>query len=175
MSIKHMNGVTCILTCDSRCTHHKSQKPLRSCRYSTEQHCQVCETFIEWDRIFCPCCGHKTRRRNRECKTKLHSNVLISCKKANLVCNSIATGVDHTGSKSNIKDSDGQTSYKEALIHEHDLSVIAENKKYIVCCLTCNVCFCRLSGKVLDYAQIHKARLETRKQKKTTQRTKELY
>jgi hypothetical protein len=168
MSIKHMNDVTCILSCDDRCTRHKAQIPLRSNRYSTGQkHCQVCETFIEWDGIFCPCCGHKlrTRRRNRECKIELDSTVLSS-KKANLVCNSIAACVDHTR-KSNYEVPDGQTSCEKALIHEHDLSVcVAENKNYIVRCLACNVCFCGLCGKALNYPQIHTDGLETRKQKK---------
>jgi hypothetical protein len=48
--------------------------------------------------------------------------------KANLVCNSIATCVDNTRAKSNIKDPDVWASYKKALMHEHDLSVIADNK-----------------------------------------------
>lgn len=157
MSIKHLNGVTCILSFDGRCTRHKTQIRLRSDRYSTGQkHCKVCETFIEWDGTFRPFCGHKlkTRRRNRECKIELDSTELSS-KKANLVCNSIGACVDHTRSKSNFEVPDGQTSYENPLIHEHDLSVIAENKNYIVRCLTCNVCFCGLCGKALNYPRIH--------------------
>ncbi len=159
MSIKHTNGVTCVLSCDGRCAmRHKAQKPLGSGRYSTGQkHCQVCETFIECDGIFCPCCEHKlrTRRTNRECKTtKFDSTVLIYSEKANLVCNSTARCVDHRRSKSNIKDPVVQGSYEKALMHEHDLSVIADNKN-IARCLTCNVYFCGLCGKALGYAQIY--------------------
>jgi hypothetical protein len=45
-------------------------------------------------------------------------------------------------------------------MHEHDLSVIADNKN-IVRRLTCNVYFCGLCGEVLDYAQIQTDRHKT--------------
>lgn len=139
------------LCCDGRCTRHKDQR----LRYSTGQkHYQLCETSIERDGIFCPRCGHKlTRRRNRECNIGLDSTVLSS-ENAHLVCNSIDACVDHTGPKSNLKAPDGHASYEKALIHEHDLTVIAESKNYIVRCLTCNVRFCGLCGKALN-PQIH--------------------
>jgi hypothetical protein len=72
MSIKRMNGVTCVLSCDGRSKRHNAQKPVRSGGYSTGQkHCQDYWTFIDQDWIFCPCCEQKlkTRRRNIECKS----------------------------------------------------------------------------------------------------------
>jgi predicted amidophosphoribosyltransferase len=40
---------------------------------SGQKRCQVCELFIKWDGLFCPCCGYKlrTRPRNFNLKTKL--------------------------------------------------------------------------------------------------------
>lgn len=34
--------------------------------------CQVCEIFIKYDGLFCPCCGNRLRTRphNRLCKEK---------------------------------------------------------------------------------------------------------
>ncbi|MGA9154527.1 MAG: hypothetical protein WBZ36_28410 [Candidatus Nitrosopolaris sp.] len=105
-------------------------------------------------------------------RSQLDSTVLSS-KKANLVCNSIAACVDHTR-KSNYEVPDGQTSCEKALIHEHDLSVcVAENKNYIVRCLTCNVCFCGLCGKALNYPQILQMDLKRENKKKDNSKERE--
>ena len=97
---------------------HKTQKPLR--RYSHGQkHCQICETFIEWDGTFCPCCGQKLRTRE-----------YISSEKTNLASNSIAKLVDHTKSKSNIEEPDVQTSYAKTLIHGHDFLCHCRYREY---------------------------------------------
>ncbi|MGB6532199.1 MAG: hypothetical protein WBF33_29185, partial [Candidatus Nitrosopolaris sp.] len=52
------------------------RKPVSLGRYATGQkRCQVCEVFLEWDGLFCPCCGNRlrTKPRNMKYKTKLDS------------------------------------------------------------------------------------------------------
>ena len=46
-------------------------KPVGTGRYSTGQkRCQVCEIFVKWDGLFCPCCGYRLRTRPRNLKYK---------------------------------------------------------------------------------------------------------
>ena len=50
------------MVCKGTCIRHKAPKPFGSGRYATGQkRCQICEIFIKWDGIFCPCCGYKLR------------------------------------------------------------------------------------------------------------------
>ncbi|MGA9149074.1 MAG: hypothetical protein WBZ36_00745 [Candidatus Nitrosopolaris sp.] len=59
------------MTCKGICIRHKAQKPLGTGRYSTGQkRCQVCELYLRWDGIFCPCCGYRLRTRPRNLKYK---------------------------------------------------------------------------------------------------------
>ena len=59
------------MTCKGICIRHKAQKPVRSGRYATGQkRCQVCEIFLKWDGIWCPCCGYRVRTRPRGQKFK---------------------------------------------------------------------------------------------------------
>jgi predicted amidophosphoribosyltransferase len=57
-----------IMTCKGICIRHKA---LRSHhhngnRYSTGQkRCQVCQIFLKWDGLWCPCCGYRLRMRPR--------------------------------------------------------------------------------------------------------------
>ena len=54
------------MTCKGICSPHKA-----SYRYATgNKRCQVCEIFIKWDGIFCPCCGYKLRIGPRSFKFK---------------------------------------------------------------------------------------------------------
>ena len=49
--------------------HHKALE-----RYAIgSKRCQICEIFIKWDAIFCPCCGYRVRNgpRNMKFKAKL--------------------------------------------------------------------------------------------------------
>jgi hypothetical protein len=65
------------MTCKGICIRHKAQKPVGSGRYATGQkRCQVCEVFIKWDLLWCPCCGYKlrTRPRNIKYRAKLRAN-----------------------------------------------------------------------------------------------------
>jgi hypothetical protein len=54
------------MTCKGICMRHKA-----SCRYATgNKRCQVCEIFIKWDALFCPCCGYRLRNGPRSMKFK---------------------------------------------------------------------------------------------------------
>ena len=45
---------------------HKNQ---RLGRYATGQlRCQVCDIFMIWESLFCPCCGYRLRPRPRKMK-----------------------------------------------------------------------------------------------------------
>src|SRR5690348_14813223 len=59
------------MTCKGICVRHKAQKPVGSGRYvSGQKRCQICEIFIKWDGLWCPCCGYKLRTRPRNIKFK---------------------------------------------------------------------------------------------------------
>ncbi len=60
------------MTCKGICIKHRAQKPPPAIsRYATGQkRCQVCELFIKWEGIFCPCCGCRLRTRPRNLKYK---------------------------------------------------------------------------------------------------------
>ena len=59
------------MTCKGICIRHKAQKPVGSGRYVIGQkRCQVCEIFIKWGGLWCPCCGYRLRTRPRNLKYK---------------------------------------------------------------------------------------------------------
>ena len=59
------------MTCNGICVRHKAMKPIGIGRYSTGQkRCQVCEIFLKWDGLWCPCCGYRLRTRPRNSKFK---------------------------------------------------------------------------------------------------------
>ena len=50
---------------------HKAYKPYCSVRYAAGQKCcQICEIFIKWDGLWCPCCGCRLRMGPRLFKHK---------------------------------------------------------------------------------------------------------
>lgn len=68
------------MTCKGICIRHKAQKPAKLGRYAAGQkRCQVCEIFIKWEGIWCPCCGYRVRTRPRtghfKDKLKILSNI----------------------------------------------------------------------------------------------------
>ena len=68
------------MTCKGICIRHKAQKLVGSGRYASGQkRCQICEIFIKWDGLWCPCCGYRlrTRPRNLEYKAKLRARESI--------------------------------------------------------------------------------------------------
>ena len=75
------------MTCKGRCIRHKAQKPVGSGRYSMGQkRCQICELFIKWDGLWCPCCGYRlrTKPRNLKYKAKLKARKEIEKAKISL-------------------------------------------------------------------------------------------
>ena len=59
------------MVCKGICVRHKAIKPGATGRYSTGQkRCQMCEIFIKWDGLWCPCCGYRLRTRPRNSKFK---------------------------------------------------------------------------------------------------------
>lgn len=67
-----------IMTCKGICTRYKAQKPVGTGRYASGQRrCQICEIFIKWEGLWCPCCGYRlrTKPRNLKYKAKLRARV----------------------------------------------------------------------------------------------------
>ncbi len=66
------------MTCKGICVRYKAQKPVGVGRYATGQkRCQICELFIKWDGLWCPCCGYRlrTKPRNLKYKAKLRAKM----------------------------------------------------------------------------------------------------
>jgi hypothetical protein len=67
------NDATIIMTCKGICIRHKALRSRHhnGNRYSTGQkRCQVCEIFLKWDGLWCPCCGYRLRTKPRSLKYK---------------------------------------------------------------------------------------------------------
>ena len=59
------------MICKGVCICHKACKLLGSGRYAAGQkRCQICEIFIKWDGLWCPCCGCRLRMGPRLFKHK---------------------------------------------------------------------------------------------------------
>ncbi|MDQ3902888.1 MAG: hypothetical protein M3247_04425, partial [Thermoproteota archaeon] len=59
------------MTCKGICTRHKAIKPRGAGRYATGQkRCQICNIFIKWEGLYCPCCGYRVRSKPRHLKYK---------------------------------------------------------------------------------------------------------
>ena len=59
------------MVCKGVCIRHKAYGPISYGRYAMGQkRCQICEIFIKWDGIFCPCCGCRLRTGPRLFKDK---------------------------------------------------------------------------------------------------------
>ena len=72
------------MTCKGICVRHKAQKPVGSGRYASGQkRCQICEIFIKWDGLWCPCCGYRlrTKPRNLKYKAKLRAKTIMQATK----------------------------------------------------------------------------------------------
>jgi hypothetical protein len=52
------------MACKDICLRYRAPRPIGTGRYFTGQkRCQVCNTFIVWDELWCPCCGFRLRTR----------------------------------------------------------------------------------------------------------------
>src|SRR5215831_16177866 len=59
------------MACKGICVRHQTQKPFRTGRYSIGQkRCQLCDIFLKWDGLWCPCCGIRLRTKPRNLKYK---------------------------------------------------------------------------------------------------------
>ncbi|ABK76941.1 hypothetical protein CENSYa_0304 [Cenarchaeum symbiosum A] len=59
------------MSCKGICLRYKAKKPVSGGRYENGQkRCQMCDIFINWDGIHCPCCGYRTRGVPRNVKWK---------------------------------------------------------------------------------------------------------
>ena len=68
---RKLSGFFLPMTCKGICLRHKAQKPVGSGRYASGQkRCQICEIFIKWDGLWCPCCGYRLRTKPRNLKYK---------------------------------------------------------------------------------------------------------
>jgi len=74
-----VNSITITkMTCKGICVRYKAQKPVGTGRYASGQRrCQICEIFIKWEGLWCPCCGYRlrTKPRNLKYKAKLRARV----------------------------------------------------------------------------------------------------
>ncbi len=62
------------MSCKGTCPQYKAKKPVGIGRYASGQkRCQICELFMHWDGLWCPCCGYRLRGhpRNVTYKEKL--------------------------------------------------------------------------------------------------------
>jgi len=74
------------MVCKGTCVRHKAMKPRNPVisRYSTGQkRCQICETFLIWDGLWCPCCGYRLRTGPRNSKFKAQLRASNGTDKAN--------------------------------------------------------------------------------------------
>jgi hypothetical protein len=54
------------MTCKGICIKYRAKKPQRGSRYASGQkRCQICDIFINYPSLFCPCCGYRMRTRPR--------------------------------------------------------------------------------------------------------------
>lgn len=58
------------MVCKGICTRHRAVKPHGSRYVSGQKRCQLCAIFIEWDGLWCPCCGYRLRTKPRNAKYK---------------------------------------------------------------------------------------------------------
>jgi len=66
------------ISCNSICHRYKATKPGNMGRYAIGQkRCNVCEIFLNWDGISCPCCGMMLRTRPRSIKVKTGTKKML--------------------------------------------------------------------------------------------------
>ena len=62
-----------ILACRGFCVKYKVDRPTDGLRYvAGQKRCNPCSVFIEWDGLFCPCCGSKLRIKPKTSLQKRH-------------------------------------------------------------------------------------------------------
>jgi hypothetical protein len=57
--------------CKGLCTRYKATKPKSGSRYGAGQKgCSSCNVFLNWQGLFCPCCGIRLRLKPKTKKQK---------------------------------------------------------------------------------------------------------
>jgi hypothetical protein len=63
------------MTCKGICIRHKAALNLYA---NGQKRCQICQLFIKWNGLSCPCCGCRLRTRPRKLKTRLQQEEKIN-------------------------------------------------------------------------------------------------
>ena len=59
------------MVCKGICIRYKASRPKSGMRYNSGQRrCQVCEIYINWQGLWCPCCNYRLRIGPRNSKNK---------------------------------------------------------------------------------------------------------
>lgn len=90
------------MTCKGICSRYKAQKPVGTGRYASGQRrCQICEIFIKWEGLWCPCCGYRlrTKPRNLKYKAKLRARVEAEAQEAIAVQPNVEVAEEVTATK----------------------------------------------------------------------------
>jgi len=68
------------MCCKGICSKYKSKVRRDKGIYKRGyKRCQLCNIFLKWDGLFCPCCNHRLRNkpRNPKCKDRLNKELKI--------------------------------------------------------------------------------------------------
>ena len=66
------------MVCKGICHRYKAKWYAREYRYANGQkRCNVCEIFLNWTGISCPCCGMMLRTRPRSIKVKTSTKKML--------------------------------------------------------------------------------------------------
>ncbi len=120
------------MTCKGICVRYKAQKPVGTGRYASGQRrCQICEIFIKWEGLWCPCCGYRlrTKPRNLKYKAKLRARVEADSLEAKAAADSKSVEIEvAVKAKAKSKKSKSKTTKKEKTpcIHCEKLFVYAD-------------------------------------------------
>ncbi len=70
------------MSCKGVCTKHKAQKTNGINRYVEGQKmCSICEIFMYWEGIHCPCCNYTLRTRPRNTKNRRQLQMILLVKR----------------------------------------------------------------------------------------------
>ncbi len=106
------------MTCKGICVRYKAQKPVGTGRYASGQRrCQICEIFIKWEGLWCPCCGYRlrTKPRNLKYKAKLRARVEADSIEAKAVAKTQSEEIEVVAVKAKLK---AKTKKSKATIKE---------------------------------------------------------
>lgn len=77
------------MACKGICIRYKATKPsgggkTQKGRYASGQRrCQMCEIYMKWEGLWCPCCGYRLRTKPRNLKYKAKFRALQKAKITN--------------------------------------------------------------------------------------------